>query len=50
MYHHDGVVSAALTVNVSKVFTDLKIIITAAKPMDLYALADPDIPFGDLIP
>jgi 3-phenylpropionate/trans-cinnamate dioxygenase ferredoxin reductase subunit len=49
MYHREGVVSAALTVNVAKVFKDLKVIITQGKPMDLHALADPTIPFGELI-
>jgi 3-phenylpropionate/trans-cinnamate dioxygenase ferredoxin reductase subunit len=49
MYHREGVVSAALTVNVAKVFKDLRVIMTQAKPMDLHALADPGIPFGDLI-
>jgi 3-phenylpropionate/trans-cinnamate dioxygenase ferredoxin reductase subunit len=49
IYHHGGVVSAALTVTVAKVFKDLKLIITAGKPMNLDALADPDVPFGDLV-
>jgi 3-phenylpropionate/trans-cinnamate dioxygenase ferredoxin reductase subunit len=49
MYHRGGVVSAALTVNVAKVFKDLKVIINQARPMDLHALADPNIPFGELI-
>jgi 3-phenylpropionate/trans-cinnamate dioxygenase ferredoxin reductase subunit len=49
MYHREGVVSAALTVNVAKVFKDLRVIMTQAKPMDLRLLADPGIPFGDLI-
>jgi 3-phenylpropionate/trans-cinnamate dioxygenase ferredoxin reductase subunit len=48
MYHHDGVISAALTVNVANVFKDLKVLMSQAKPMVLHALADPDIPFSDL--
>jgi 3-phenylpropionate/trans-cinnamate dioxygenase ferredoxin reductase subunit len=49
MYHRGGVVSAALTVNVAKVFKELKVIINQAKQMDLHALANPNIPFGELI-
>jgi 3-phenylpropionate/trans-cinnamate dioxygenase ferredoxin reductase subunit len=49
MYHRDGVISAALTVNVANVFKELKAIMTQSKPLDLHALADPDIPFGNLI-
>lgn len=50
MYHRDGVVTAALTLNVTKVFKDLKAIISSGVPMDLKSLADPDIPFADLVP
>lgn len=49
MYHRDGVISAALTVNVANVFKELKLMMTAGRPIDLRALSDPDIPFGDLI-
>jgi len=50
MYHRNGVVTAALTLNVTKVFKDLKAIIASGAPMDLKSLTDPDIPFADLVP
>ena len=48
-WHRDGVVSAAMNVNVWDVVEDLKAIITADRPVDPDRLADPKIEIGDLI-
>ena len=47
-YHHDGVLSAALTVNIAKVFKDIKLMIASGKKLDLVALADENVPLSDL--
>jgi 3-phenylpropionate/trans-cinnamate dioxygenase ferredoxin reductase subunit len=43
-YHRDGVVNAALTVNVWDVVEDLKTIVNAGVPVNVAALTDPDAP------
>jgi 3-phenylpropionate/trans-cinnamate dioxygenase ferredoxin reductase subunit len=48
-WHRDGVVSAAMNVNVWDVVEDLKAIITADRPVDPDRLADPKIEIGDVI-
>ena len=47
-YHHDGVLSAALTVNIAKVFKDIKLMIASGKKLDLVALADENVPLSEL--
>jgi 3-phenylpropionate/trans-cinnamate dioxygenase ferredoxin reductase subunit len=47
-WHRDGVVSAAMNVNVWDVVDDLKAIVTSGKPVDPGRLADPDIALTDL--
>ena len=47
-YHHDGVLSAALTVNIAKVFKDIKLMIASGKKLDFVALADENVTLGDL--
>jgi 3-phenylpropionate/trans-cinnamate dioxygenase ferredoxin reductase subunit len=46
-YHRDGVVSAALAVNVWDVIDDLKAIVEAGRPADLSRLSDPDRPLTE---
>jgi 3-phenylpropionate/trans-cinnamate dioxygenase ferredoxin reductase component len=48
-WHRDGVVTAAMSVNVWDVVEDLKAIITADRPVDPDRLADPKIEIGDVI-
>jgi 3-phenylpropionate/trans-cinnamate dioxygenase ferredoxin reductase component len=48
-WHRDGVVSAAMNVNVWDVVDDLKAIISAGRPVDPGRLADPNLAFGDLV-
>jgi 3-phenylpropionate/trans-cinnamate dioxygenase ferredoxin reductase component len=48
-WHRDGVVSAAMNVNVWDVVDDLKAIITAGRPVDLERLADPMVEIGDVV-
>jgi 3-phenylpropionate/trans-cinnamate dioxygenase ferredoxin reductase component len=48
-WHRDGVVSAAMNVNVWDVVEDLKAIITANRPVDPDRLADPKIELGDVV-
>jgi 3-phenylpropionate/trans-cinnamate dioxygenase ferredoxin reductase component len=48
-WHRDGVVSAAMNVNVWDVVEDLKAIITTDRPVDPDRLADPKIEIGDVI-
>jgi 3-phenylpropionate/trans-cinnamate dioxygenase ferredoxin reductase component len=48
-WHRDGMVSAAMNVNVWDVVDDLKAIITADGPVDPERLADPDIELGDIV-
>jgi 3-phenylpropionate/trans-cinnamate dioxygenase ferredoxin reductase subunit len=47
-WHRDGVVSAAMNVNVWDVVDDLKAIITADRPVDAERLADPEIEIADV--
>ena len=48
-WHRDGVVSAAMNVNVWDVVEDLKAIITAGRPIDPDRLADPKVDIGDIV-
>jgi 3-phenylpropionate/trans-cinnamate dioxygenase ferredoxin reductase subunit len=48
-WHRDGVVSAAMNVNVWDVVDDLKAIISADRPVDPGRLADPAIEIGDVV-
>jgi 3-phenylpropionate/trans-cinnamate dioxygenase ferredoxin reductase component len=48
-WHRDGVVSAAMNVNVWDVVEDLKAIITADRPVDPDRLADPKVELGDVV-
>ena len=48
-WHRDGVVSAAMNVNVWDVVDDLKAIITAGRPVDPDRLADPKVDIGDIV-
>jgi len=45
-WHRDGVVSAAMNVNVWDVVDDLKAIVEADAPVDLARLTDPDVPLS----
>jgi 3-phenylpropionate/trans-cinnamate dioxygenase ferredoxin reductase subunit len=47
LWHQNGVVSAAMNVNVWDVVEDLRAIITGGKSADLGRLADPDIPLSE---
>lgn len=47
-WHRDGVVTAAMNVNVWDVVDDLKAIIEARAPIDLARLTDVDVPFAEL--
>jgi 3-phenylpropionate/trans-cinnamate dioxygenase ferredoxin reductase subunit len=47
-WHHDGVVTAAMNVNIWDVTDDLKAIIEARTPIDPARLADPDVPLTGL--
>jgi 3-phenylpropionate/trans-cinnamate dioxygenase ferredoxin reductase component len=49
-WHRDGVVNAAMNVNVWDVVEDLKAIIDGARPVDPARLADPGVPLADLAP
>jgi 3-phenylpropionate/trans-cinnamate dioxygenase ferredoxin reductase subunit len=49
-YHRDGVLTAAMNVNVWDVVDDLRSIITAARPVDLTRLTDPSIPLAEFAP
>jgi 3-phenylpropionate/trans-cinnamate dioxygenase ferredoxin reductase component len=48
-WHHDGIVTAAMNVNVWDVVDDLRVIIQARTPIDDARLADPDVALGDLV-
>ena len=48
-WHRDGVVDAAMNVNVWDVVDDLKAIITAGRPVDPMRLVDPAIEISDLV-
>ncbi len=47
-YHREGVLTAALTVNVTKVFKDIKLMIAAGTKLDLHSLADVSVPLSEL--
>jgi 3-phenylpropionate/trans-cinnamate dioxygenase ferredoxin reductase subunit len=47
LWHQNGVVSAAMNVNVWDVVEDLRAVITGGKAADLGRLADPDIPLAE---
>lgn len=47
-YHRNRVLTAALTVNVSKVFKDVKLMIASGVQLDLNSLADASVPLSDL--
>jgi 3-phenylpropionate/trans-cinnamate dioxygenase ferredoxin reductase component len=48
-WHRDGVVSAAMNVNVWDVVDDLKAIVAAQRPVDPDRLADPGIALADVV-
>ncbi len=48
-WHRDGIVTAAMNVNIWDVVDDLKAIIEAEAPVDPARLADPDIPLDELL-
>lgn len=48
-WHRDGIVTAAMNVNVWDVVDDLKAIVEARTPVDPARLADPDVPLGELV-
>jgi 3-phenylpropionate/trans-cinnamate dioxygenase ferredoxin reductase component len=48
-WHRDGVVSAAMNVNVWDVVEDLKAIVAAERPVDPDRLVDPSIALGDVV-
>jgi 3-phenylpropionate/trans-cinnamate dioxygenase ferredoxin reductase component len=47
-WHRDGIVTAAMNVNVWDVVEDLTAIVSASRPIDPGRLADPDVPLGGL--
>lgn len=48
-YHRQGVLKAAMTVNIWDVVEDLKTLVSAGRQMDLRRLADEDNPLTDLL-
>ena len=48
-WHRDGVVSAAMTVNVWDVVDDLREIVATGRPVDTGRLADEDVPLADVV-
>ena len=48
-WHRDGVVSAAMNVNVWDVVEDLKAIVAAERPVDPDRLVDPSIALGEVV-
>jgi 3-phenylpropionate/trans-cinnamate dioxygenase ferredoxin reductase component len=48
-WHRDGVVSAAMNVNVWDVVDDLKAIVATERPVDLDRLADQDVAFDEVV-
>jgi 3-phenylpropionate/trans-cinnamate dioxygenase ferredoxin reductase subunit len=48
-WHRDGIVTAAMNVNVWDVVDDLKAIVEARTPVDPARLADPDVPLSELV-
>ena len=49
-WHRDGVVTAAMNVNVWDVVEDLKAIVAGGRPVDPARLADPRVPLAELAP
>jgi 3-phenylpropionate/trans-cinnamate dioxygenase ferredoxin reductase subunit len=47
-WHRDGVVTAAMNVNVWDVVDDLKRLVTSGAPVDVRRLTDPDVALADL--
>jgi 3-phenylpropionate/trans-cinnamate dioxygenase ferredoxin reductase subunit len=47
-WHHDGIVTAAMNVNVWDVAEELKALIERQRPVAPHRLADPDIALGEL--
>jgi 3-phenylpropionate/trans-cinnamate dioxygenase ferredoxin reductase subunit len=47
-WHRDGIVTAAMNVNVWDVVEDLKAIVEAGTPIDIARLGDPGVPLADL--
>jgi 3-phenylpropionate/trans-cinnamate dioxygenase ferredoxin reductase subunit len=48
-WHRDGIVSAAMHVNVWDVVADLEAIVGSGRPIDPGRLADPDVPLADVV-
>jgi 3-phenylpropionate/trans-cinnamate dioxygenase ferredoxin reductase subunit len=48
-WHRDGVVTAAMNVNVWDVVEDLKAVVVSGQEVDLGRLADPDVAIADLV-
>src|SRR5918995_9463 len=48
-WHRDGVVTAAMNVNVWDVVEDLKTIVAAGRPADLGRLVDQSVPLGEVV-
>lgn len=48
-WHRDGVVTAAMNVNVWDVVEDLKALVASGRAIDPARLADPDLPIPDLV-
>jgi 3-phenylpropionate/trans-cinnamate dioxygenase ferredoxin reductase subunit len=48
-WHRDGVVSAAMNVNVWDVVDDLKAIVASERPVDPDRLADESVAFGEVV-
>lgn len=49
-WHRDGVVTAAMNVNVWDVVEDLKALVASGRAIDPARLADPDLPIPELVP
>ena len=47
-WHRDGIITAAMNVNVWDVVDELKAIIETRSPIDLALLTDPDVPLAEL--
>ncbi len=48
-WHRDGIVTAAMNMNVWDVVDDLKAVVGSRKPIELGRLADPDVALSDLV-
>jgi 3-phenylpropionate/trans-cinnamate dioxygenase ferredoxin reductase subunit len=49
-YHRDGIIKAAMNVNVWDVGDDLRALIGAGRPVDLARLTDPDVALAEVLP